>query len=442
MRETAIMDFVRTEEGGPAWAPTAEKVLGLDELHPSGGRPSEGPPPGAQPAGVGPRSGLEAANRRGSADLESLGDLTYAELARAQGLDPEAVDRLTTLRLPRPVRPGQSSPTGQGSVSGPVPPSGSARPPAPGPGVAADQIPARAPSPPPRADQVPAAAPASSPRQVVPAVPADKMKVAPAGAGAMPAAATRRRPSEMAGEEGDRYSPTIGDPRPRPSGGAAQVLMTPLRPAPTPEPTSPSAIELPTWPPLGTAVGTESEQSSRPRGSVASRHRPSRRSARWPAVAILLVVAVAAAGAWSLLDRTGKSVSPVAWDPRATAAAGFVAGQTHMAWRHPVAVTFLGTQAFSARFAKEPAGGLQPAATDQARWLPSAATVYVNGTAPTLYTQLGLVGQLTEALAEQNSPSRPPSALVQAAIQVQVAYERSLNPLQAAVLRAEERSAG
>jgi hypothetical protein len=77
MRETALMDVLqgpRTSTATVDWAPSAEKVLNHEEL-------------------VAPDTGPEL----GDPDLGALEDLTFAELARARGLDPDAIEPIGRL---------------------------------------------------------------------------------------------------------------------------------------------------------------------------------------------------------------------------------------------------------------------------------------------------------------------------------------------------------
>jgi hypothetical protein len=179
------MDFSRARDEGPAWEPTADKVLGLDQLADMGTGPA--PPP--------------------DDDLQDLGDLTYAQLAQARGLDPEALDRLADLRLPRPSRT---------SDGGPHPSAG------PSPTVSApvSTVPAVAPTAPAPASTV--AAPASTV-----AAPASTVS---ARATMVPAAASTDAAA----------APTVPAPAPI---GAGLVSMVPTSGLP--------AGKLPTWPPPG-----------------------------------------------------------------------------------------------------------------------------------------------------------------------------------------------
>jgi hypothetical protein len=77
MRESALMDVLQGPRTGTAtvdWAPSAEKVLNHEEL-------------------VAPDAGPDF----GDPDLGALEDLTFAELARARGLDPDAIEPIGQL---------------------------------------------------------------------------------------------------------------------------------------------------------------------------------------------------------------------------------------------------------------------------------------------------------------------------------------------------------
>lgn len=104
MGETALMDVLLGANGTTAvpsdheWAPSAEKVLDHGQLAAD------------QPAADRRAADQRAAERpvadpvalAADSDLDALGDLTFAELARARGLDPDAIDQLGLL----PARPG------------------------------------------------------------------------------------------------------------------------------------------------------------------------------------------------------------------------------------------------------------------------------------------------------------------------------------------------
>jgi putative serine protease PepD len=187
------MDFSRARDEGPAWEPTADKVLGLDQLADMGTGPA--PPP--------------------DDDLQDLGDLTYAQLAQARGLDPEALDRLADLRLPRPSRTTDSGPHPSAGPSPTVSAPVSTVP------AVASTVPAVASTVPAVASTVPAAA-STVPGAAAPTV-AARAPMVPAAAPTVAAAA-----------------PTMPAPAPIGPGLASMVPTSGL-----------PAGKLPTWPPPG-----------------------------------------------------------------------------------------------------------------------------------------------------------------------------------------------
>jgi hypothetical protein len=206
------MDFSRARDEGPAWEPTADKVLGLDQLADLGTTAAGSPGP-AMPA---------------EDDLQDLGDLTYAQLAQARGLDPEAMDRLADLKLPRPSRAVEA---------GPRPPVG-----------ASSTVPA----------------PGSSVPALAPTVPVPL------------AASTTPAPPAMVAAAGSSVPPTVA--------AAASTVPVPAPTVPAPAPMVaapvPTFAELPTWPPAGLVPGTSGDPVAGSAGPDRSES-PTRLRWRW-----------------------------------------------------------------------------------------------------------------------------------------------------------------
>lgn len=267
------MDFLGNfrgpANGSAGWAPTAEKVLAPAQLVDGAAPRAEAPPA--------PAPSRERAEPDPADDLAELGDLTYAELARRSGLDPDEAERRIPGRLTKIGRPAVPEDLG---FEGDLVVDGDAVRPAPMPHPALGAPPAPAPP------------------------------------------------------EGGAYPP------PSPAAGFAPPTRTaafaPLpAPAPTPRPRPTSAPvdrstlvqPMPTWPP----PGERPEWSPRPAagkqlGPVPSKHRPDpRRTARRRGLAAVVLLAVVVASVWYFAlrpEHTGPPPAPA----HPAAAAGVPAG--------------------------------------------------------------------------------------------------------------------
>lgn len=355
------------------WIPTAERVIEPTQL--------AGPEPGGvggRPAGFGPphRAGAASPAPLTADDLEALEDLTFAEIARARGLDPDAVERLA-IRPPRP-RPSASTAT---VVSAPL--TATATAPAP---VTEDTPSAR------NGHDQPTAAPPGWLAPVEPAV-METIRIAP--------------PAPV---------------RPRP----AVVHEVP-------------APQLPVWPPVGGAAPVAPAPLDKRLGPVPSKHRryPGARARRQRmAAAVILLAAGAGTAAW-FATRSHVPGAPASWDPRVGQLAGFVQHDRGLAWKQPVRIDFLTPASYRARFATV-AGGPGPVGAIRARYVSSDRTVFVAGSYLDLYGRVAVVGGLTEALQDQY-PGATSALADSEAVRIQADYVRTLTPAQQQVLRQLER---
>jgi hypothetical protein len=209
------------------------------------------------------------------------------------------------------------------------------------------------------------------------------------------------------------------------------------------EPDSPAITTW--WPPAEAGVVRRPEPIPKKDGlgPVPSKYRPTpgQKSAGRRLLAGLLVVAFLAvvAGTYLVVRRELTKSAPNPWDPRVAALARFVQSDSAMTWGHPVAVRFLTPGEFSSEASGKSARP-GPVGTNVALWVPDAKAVYVDGTSVDIYTDVALVGQLTEAIAAQH-PGRFPGAQVGAeAERVQAAYVRSLSPSEQITLHREQRA--
>jgi hypothetical protein len=156
---------------------------------------------------------------------------------------------------------------------------------------------------------------------------------------------------------------------------------------------------------------------------------------------VLVIAALAVAAVWYLAVRPKETGAPARWDPRVAILAGFVQHQQALAWKHPVRVAMLTATGFADRFGPQVARAPRRpllAGANVARYSPGDHTVYVAGGLTDLYAEVGVVGQLAEALHDQYPGRGSRAAADLDAAGAQAAFVRGLTPIEARDLRAQE----